>query len=82
MWEERRTRFCPRCNDYVEVRDSSSKDAKWRWLGEWTCNLCDGPVPLEPEERRRRIVMALFAFLPLWIMLLAGLYFGAKWLLG
>jgi hypothetical protein len=86
MWVERLTRYCPQCDDYVEIRDELADrgplDHLFGTARAWECPHCSGPVPLTPEDTKRRIGYAVLGMSPAIAAALLGVAVLVKWALG
>lgn len=72
MATEFRPRWCERCGEYIQAR----RDIPPLWsIGyvlfrlaaggfRWQCTQCGAMLPETPEERKRRIALAVFLSLP------------------
>jgi hypothetical protein len=75
---EFKTAYCPRCDEDIQAeRESPSwvslvalRDiALLNWLlgssSDWTCSQCGAAIPIDPEERKRQRLLAIYLLLPL-----------------
>ena len=92
---EFKTRYCSQCDEDVQAERETP--SIWSFFGpwqvglwsaavgnaaDWKCTQCGGAIPVDPEERRRRIEMAVWISPPLFLAIGVVIYLGIKMLLG
>ena len=96
MSMEFKTRYCPQCDEDIQAereapsgfallgpRYIAQMDGLLGRSSEWKCSQCGAAIPVDPEERKRQIALAIWISLPLLLgIVLVLIVLAKRWLGG